>query len=370
MTDPIKAGTEPAYMQIYKAIRDTITEGGLTFGEKIGSKRNLALEWQVSVITIAHAMDLLMEEGYVEARPRSGYYVCYQKEEQFPVGSREDAVFPVEKQTVLDRYEAGADSFSFPMLARTIRRVLTKYGEKILEKAPNQGASELRQSISKYLSRSRGIYVKPEQIVVGAGSEYLYSLIIQMLGRDRLYALEDPSYEKIRKVYEANGAQCEFLPLGKHGIHTDALQQSKASVLHVTPFNSYPSGVTASASRRRSYIRWAEERDVMIIEDDYASEFSPSTKAEDTLFSLSPRNRVIYLNTFTKTISPSIRIGYMVLPEEKLPEFTDRIGFYSCTVPMFDQYILAEFLDSGDFERHINRVRRKMRKNENESGKE
>ena len=358
----LKTDGEPAYMQIYQTLRNAITDGELGYHEKLGSKRNLALELRVSVITVAHAMDLLIEEGYVEARPRSGYFVSYQKEEQFPVGNpvlRPDLKGP---GAVTDRYEAGVDSFSYPMLARTVRRVLSKYGERILEKSPNQGSRELRRSLAEYLARSRGIYVQPEQIVVGAGSEYLYSLIIQMLGRERLYALEDPSYEKIRMVYEANGAACEMLPLGTHGIHTEALQHSHASVLHVTPFNSYPSGVTASASRRRSYIRWAEERDGMIIEDDYASEFSPSTKAEDTLFSLSPKKRVIYLNTFTKTISPSVRIGYMVLPEDKLQRFTDKIGFYSCTVPMFDQYVLAEFLDSGEFERHINRIRRKMRR--------
>ena len=242
-----------------------------------------------------------------------------------------------------------------------MRNVISKYNERILLKSPNQGCLELRQAISEYLSRGKGIYITPDRIIIGSGAEYLYGLIVQLLGRDKIYALEDPSYEKIHSVYKANGAECEFLKLGKNGILSSELNSAKASVLHVTPFRSYPSGVTANASKRNEYIIWAKMRNGYIIEDDFDSEFTVSTKNEDTVFSLDPNRRVIYINTFSKTIAPSMRIGYMVLPEELCGIFEEKIGFYSCTVPVFEQYVLAEFINNGDFERHINRVRRKRR---------
>jgi GntR family transcriptional regulator/MocR family aminotransferase len=253
------------------------------------------------------------------------------------------------------------EQFPFTVLAKTARKVLTEHGEKLLQRSPNSGTMFLREAIAQYLARSRRIIVSPEQIVIGSGSEYLYNLIVQMLGRARTFALEDPSYEKIRLVYEASGVHCEMLPMDREGVKLSALHRTSASVLHVTPFNSYPSGITASASRRAGYIRWASKENRFIIEDDFDSEFSMSAKAEDTLFSLEPQRSVIYMNTFTRTISPAVRVGYMVLPAQLSAALQDTISIYSCTVPVFTQHLLAEVIRSGDFERHINRVRRRRR---------
>ena len=208
--------------------------------------------------------------------------------------------------------------------------------------------------------------VSPSQIVIGSGAEYLYGLIAQFLGNEKIYAVEDPSYEKIHQVYQANGAKCEFLKMGKDGILSSHLQKTSADVLHVTPVRSYPSGVTASASKRNEYIQWAVKGGKTIIEDDFDSEFTLLPKNEDTLFSLESKNSVIYVNTFTKTIAPSMRIGYIVLPENLVDSFQEKMGFYSCTVPVFEQYVLAEFINNGDFERHINRIRRKRRRELNQ----
>ena len=204
--------------------------------------------------------------------------------------------------------------------------------------------------------------VSPAQILIGSGAEYLYGLHIQVLGRHMVYALENPCYEKIRKVYQANQVETDWLTMGKEGIETAELERTMAKVLHVTPFNSYPSGITATASKRAEYLRWAKERQGIIIEDDFDSEFTLLSKPEDTLFSLEPHGTVIYMNSFSKTIAPSIRAGYLVLPENMMPYYEAKIGFYSCTVPVFDQLVLAEFINSGNFERHINRVRRRRRK--------
>ena len=226
---------------------------------------------------------------------------------------------------------------------------------------PNSGCHELKKAISDYLARGKGINVDAKQIIIGSGAEYLYGLLVQFLGREKIFGIENPSYEKILSVYRANGAKCELLNLGKEGILTSDLNKTKATILHVTPFRSFPSGVTASASKRNEYIRWASDRNGIIIEDDFDSEFTVSTKNEDTLFSLESTHSVIYVNTFTQTIAPSMRIGYMVLPEQLVNSFFNKMGFYSCTVPIFEQYVLAEIINNGDFERHINRTRRRLR---------
>jgi len=346
----------PAYMQLYAMLRSDIAGGVYAWGAKLPSKRLLAEECGVSVITVEHAFAILCDEGYIRSQQRSGYYVLYRAGDFV---SMPEHVPTVHRDVCPSGETAG---FPFSVLSRTMRRVLLDYGEQILVKPPNRGCDELREAIAAYLVRSAGITARPEQIVIGSGAEYLYGLIVQMLGKERVFALENPSYEKIRRVYQANGVRCDLLPMGTDGIRSEALEVSAATVLHITPFNSYPSGVTASASKRAEYIRWAERRRGYIVEDNFDSELTVSTKAEDTVFAQAPEGCVIYVNTFSRTIAPSIRAGYMVLPDALLEVFEQRLGFYSCTVPVFEQYVLAMLLDSGDFERHINRVRRMRRK--------
>jgi len=347
---------QSAYLQLYTQIRNDITSGIYKIGDKLPSKRLLAAETGTSVITVEHAYAILCDEGYAEPRQRSGYFVIYRENDCFSVA---DSAQAVTADTLKHRSEG--EDFPFSVFAKTMRKVLTAYGENILIKSPNCGCEQLRKAIASYLARSRGIVVDASQILIGSGAEYMYSLIVQMLGRESIYALESPSYDMIRKVYIANGASCDMLAMGTDGIKTSELEKTKASVLHITPFNSYPSGITATASKRREYIRWAKERDGYIIEDDFDSEFTVSTKSEDTVFSLEPEKTVIYMNTFSKTVAPSMRIGYMVFPKDFPEKIREKISFYSCTVPIFEQYVLAEFINSGDFERHINRIRRKRR---------
>ncbi len=356
-----------AYLQLYEHLRQDITDGVFPYGTKLPSKRLLAEESGVSVITIEHAYAILADEGYIEARPRSGYFAIYRAGD-FLSGNEDRLTSQRHREWTSGHLAPKSPAphaktdFPFSVLARTMRKVLTDYGQDILSPSPNRGCGELRGAIASYLARSHGITVRPEQIIIGSGAEYLYTLIAQLLGKDHIFALEDPSYTKIRKVYEAGGVCCDPLSLGPDGILTSELERTQATILHVTPFNSYPTGITASASKRREYLLWAQRRDGYIIEDNYDSELTVSMKKEDPLFSHSDADCVLYLNTFSKTIAPSIRVGYMLLPESLLDRFEETLGFYSCTVPLFEQYVLAELIDSGDFERHINRVRRARRK--------
>ena len=347
--------SEPNYLKLYRSLRESIVNGDFPYGTRLPSKRTLAADHGVSVVTAEHAYEILADEGYIVARERSGFFVSYRGDEFFPVREAPIAA-PVLQQ------DSGRNEFPFSVLARTMRRTLSLYGEQLLKSSPAFGCQELQTALSEYLARSRGIRVGADQIIIGSGAEYFYGLIVQLLGRNRIFGLESPSYIKIRQVYEAAGVCCEALTLGSDGILTEALSASQASVLHVTPFHSYPSGITASASKRAEYVRWAKERKAFIIEDDYDSEFTLSSKAEDTVFSQSPDGRVIYLNTFSRSVAPSLRAGYMVLPPALLKLFRERLGFYSCSVPVFEQYVLAELIRSGDFERHINRVRRQLRR--------
>ena len=344
---------EPAYLKIYETLRKDIVAGAYACGAKMPSKRALADRFQVSVITAEHAYALLADEGYIQSRQRSGYFVTY----------RLSGGFSAPEQPVhLHREPSGeAVDFPFSVYARTMRRVLAEYGEQILVKSPNLGCRELRQAISGYLLRSRQMHADPERIVIGSGAEYLYGLIVQLLG-NTVYGIEDPSYEKIEQVYGANHAQCRLLPLGRDGVVSSALDATDARVLHITPYRSFPSGVTATAAKKREYLQWAERVDGVIIEDDFESEFTLSMKPEETVFRLDTEGRVIYLNTFSKTVAPAVRVGYMVLPEDLARQFEEKLGFYSCTVPAFEQLVLAEFISSGDFERHLSRIRRKKRR--------
>jgi len=350
-----KSIPDSAYLQLYKQLRDDIVKEIYPFGVKLPSKRTIADELGISTITVEHAYALLCDEGYVEARQRSGFFVIFRTDDGF-VSAAENKHFPT------NHHASASPDFPISVLSKTMRKVLSDYGDTILERTPNKGSDELRNAIKQYLARSRGIFTNTNQIIIGSGSEYLYTLIVELLGRNRKYAIESPSYKKIEQVYLAADVSYEMLPLSSDGIDSASLWDSNADVLHISPYRSYPSGVTATASKRHEYLRWAAKKHRYIVEDDFESEFSVAHKPEETLFSLTQNNNVIYMNTFSKTISPSLRIGYMVLPESLVSVFEEKLGFYSCTVPTYMQYVLAQLISNGDFERHINRVRRKKRK--------
>ena len=353
----IDKNCRPVYMQIYRLIREDIIDGVYPFGTKLPSMRLLCDELSVSTVTVDHAYALLCDEGYAESRERSGFFVIFKKSDGFAATSEAHTVYSIAAQD----YHT-YPGFPFSILAKTMRRVLSDCANVLSERSPGAGCTELREAIKNYLIRNRGMNVESSQIVIGSGAEYLYGLIVALLGRRRIYGIESPSYEKIEQIYNASEVKFELLPLSCDGIDSTALASTRASVIHTTPYRSFPTGVTASANKRHEYIRWSSKNGRIIIEDDFESEFSVSSKPVDTLYSLSDSDNVIYMNSFSKTVSPALRVGYMVLPKRLVGEFEKKLGFYSCTVPTFEQFVLAELINSGDFERHINRVRRSLRK--------
>lgn len=360
------------YYYLYSSIKEDILSGTLKKNEKLPSKRSLAEHLGVSLITVETAYQMLKDEGYIESRERSGYYVTELKLLRKKLNSDTVLEEGHRKQLkLLDvkrNYESLNESkaaiaeekklFPESVYFKTVRSVLTEYAGELLEKSPNEGCAILRNAIAKYLLRYRGIFAQPEQIIIGSGAEHLYNNVVRMFGNHRIYGLENPSYEQIRRVYEGMGAECEMLKMGKVGILSTELENSKADILHVTPFHSYPSGVTATVRKRQEYLEWAKKREAIIVEDDFDSEFFMPGKPIDTLYMLDDSQSVIYMNTFSKSLSPSIRIGYMILPEKYVEVYREKMGDFSCTVPVLDQYVLAEFIDKGHFEQHLNRVRR------------
>ncbi len=348
----------PAYLQLYYYFRDDVKKGVYPYKSKLPSKRTTCAETGLSVITVEHAYDLLIQEGYIEPKERSGYYVVFHPNVGFASYAKTEHVRKTDfNETSLKT----TYNFPFNSIAKAMRKVINDFEEGILERSQNVGCYELRKNISLYLARSRGISAQPNQIIVGAGSEYLYHLISMLLASDNKIAIEDPSYKQIEQVYKSLNIKYVKLKLEHDGINSSQLWSCDANILHVSPYRSFPSGVSASASKKHEYLSWASACGKYVIEDDFESEFSVSKKPEETLFSTTKTDNVIYLNTFSKTVSPALRVGYMVLPIKLMQEFEQKLGFYSCTVPTYIQYVLAELIANGDFERHINRVRRKKR---------
>lgn len=360
------AGGDSLYEYLYKCIKKDISDGTLTPNTKLPSKRALAKNLNISTITVENAYGQLMAEGYIYSRPKRGYFVS----DIIPVIKRSIEKSPdinmpslpvQEKSRLFADFISNRtlyDNFPFSIWAKLMREVMTEHSELLLTNPPAGGILSLRHAIAEHLLQFRGMSVSPQQIIIGAGTEYLYGLIIQLLGRDKVFAVEDPGYKKISQVYESNNVTCRFIPLDKNGISMKMLLKSHADIIHISPSHHYPTGIVTPISRRYELLEWAQENDSRyIIEDDYDCEFRMSGMPIPTLQSIDTNEKVIYMNTFTKSLSSTIRISYMVLPAGLLSAYYEKLGFYSCTVSTFEQLTLYKFMNEGYFEKHINRMR-------------
>ena len=354
----------PLYEHLYRCIRQDILSGALAAGEKLPSRRRLAEHLNVSVMTVEGAYRQLEAEGYLTARPRRGFFVAEVDKRPEPQAAPPLPAAEEETRTWrLDLRSNRVDGRRFPVAtwARLVRQVLSEEREALMAPIPHQGLLELRTAISRDLAQRRGLAVAPEQIVVGAGAEYLYLLLSQLFGREAVFAVEDPGYPKIRQVYRACGITVEPVPLDGEGLDMEALYASKARVAHLSPAHQYPTGLVTTIGRRQALLKWAREREGYLIEDDYDSEFRFSGRPIPALQSIDCGGRVIYMNTFSQTISPAMRVGFMVLPWRLLETYREKLGFYACTVPALEQQVLARFLSGGFYEQHLARMRKEQR---------
>lgn len=357
-------GSDSLYEYLYKQIKQDILTYKLSPDEKLPSKRAFAKHLNVSTITVENAYLQLMAEGYIYSKAKSGYYVSHLSSTN-KKNNPESAFFVSPKPVIPSGFFAdfvtnstSPDTFPFTTWTKLMRETMSDEAKKLMVRSPSTGVYDLRRSIANYLFEFRGMAVNPDQIVIGAGTEYLYGLIIQLLGRNKIYAVEDPGYQKITKIYGANEVACIPIPLDNNGIQVEALDKAGADVLHISPSHHFPTGIVTPISRRYELLSWASKApDRYIIEDDYDSEFRLLGKPIPSLQSIDVLEKVIYMNTFSKTLTSTIRISYMVLPKSLMERYKEEFNFYSCTVSNFEQYTLARFMEKGHFEKHINRMR-------------
>lgn len=411
------------YEYLYRCIRHDIAHGKVEPGQKLPSKRALAKQLGVSLITIEAAYDQLVAEGYIRSRERCGYYACdlapaakieEQGNAQFRTATetsanrrREDRVSnpngpqPIsQNEESLERrtgYRPSDADFAPPLnglaphaqnapsdaplladfthstlattmlpysaWAKAVRRTLSdESAASLAEAASAAGSPELRSAIADHLRQYRGMDVSPDQVVIGAGSQTLYQLLVQLLGRTRRYAVEDPGYPLLTRMYEQQDAQVAHIGLDDSGIDVDALEASGASVAHIMPSHQFPTGIVTTAARRRKLLNWAREGDRYLIEDDYDSEFRMAGRPIPSLFGIDAAERVLYLNSFAKSLGAAFRMAYLVLPPQLAQRFRKQLGFYANTVSPLDQLALARFIEQGHYDRHVNRLRTHARK--------
>lgn len=363
-------GSDSLYEYLYKCIKNDILSHTLTPDYKLPSKRSFAKNLGISTITVENAYEQLIAEGYIYSIPKKGYYVSDIAQISVSIpdshARRTDTGNPPQVSEIcrpdyfadLTSNRTNAENFPFYTWAKLMKDIMADKREALLHPSPSEGVFELRRAISRHLRAFRGMEISPSQIIVGAGTEYLYTLLIQLLGHDNIFAVEDPGYGKIRQIYKSNRAECISIPIDDEGVNITALTESSADILHLSPSHHYPTGIVTPISRRYELLGWALKADRRyIIEDDYDSEFRLLGKPIPSLESIDVSEKVIYMNTFTKTLSPTIRISYMVLPVSLMEKFKKQLNFYSCTVSNFEQYTLAAFIENGYFEKHINRMR-------------
>lgn len=355
-----RKGNESLYEYIYNCIRTDIIEGRLECGEKLPSKRKMALNHNISIITVENAYEQLILEGYIEPVEKRGYFVAAiekSSKTQEKVRTYTNNTQESSDGVLVDFTSNNIAGNLFPSStwAKLVRKNLLM-PDVTLKNAGKTGIYELRKAISKYLFGMRGLDVNPDNIIVGAGTEYLYGLIVQILGRNGMIAVEDPGHLKVSKVYESNGVKLLHIPVDKDGFSVKALGVTRPIAVHISPTHHFPTGVVMPAARRHELIAWAKNSGSVIIEDDYDSEFRFFGKPIPTLKSLDSEN-VIYMNTFSKTLSSAIRIAYMVLPDRLMEIYQRKFSFYSGTVSGIEQYTLADFIEGGYYERHINRMK-------------
>ena len=411
------------YEYLYRCIRHDIAHGKVKPGQKLPSKRTLAKQLGVSLITIEAAYDQLVAEGYIRSRERCGYYACdlapaAKIEEQGNVrfrtatetranrrreghASNPNGPQPIsQNEEHLERrtgYRPSDADFTPPLnslaphaqntpsdaplladfthstlattmlpysaWAKAVRRTLSdESAASLAEAASAAGSPELRSAIADHLRQYRGMNVSPDQVVIGAGSQTLYQLLVQLLGRTRRYAVEDPGYPLLTRMYEQQDAQVAHIGLDDSGIDIDALETSDASVAHIMPSHQFPTGIVTTAARRRELLNWAREGDRYLIEDDYDSEFRMAGRPIPSLFGIDAAERVLYLNSFAKSLGAAFRMAYLVLPPQLAQRFREQLGFYANTVSPLDQLALARFIKQGHYDRHVNRLRTHARK--------
>ncbi|MFJ7725231.1 PLP-dependent aminotransferase family protein [Neobacillus sp. NPDC097160] len=359
---------EPLYIQLYNFFKKEIQTGKIEPGEKLPSKRKLSHHLRISQNTVETAYEQLLAEGYVESVERKGIYVkelnrdLFHHVDDVPKTIKEMKDEGVEYEVDFSHGTVALEHFPFPIWRKlTIQSLYEEESSYFLNGEP-QGELPLREAISKYIYQSRGVRCSADQIIIGAGTQYLISLLTMIIGKDAVYSMEDPGFHRIREAFKDQGVILKPIPLDQDGIDLNHLVESKAKVTYVTPSHQFPKGMVMPITKRMELLKWAEKQGRYIIEDDYDGEFRYKGKPIPSLQGLDINSKVIYLGTFSKSLIPSIRISYMVLPDRLLEKYNQDFTIYKQTVSRLHQHTLWQFMINGHWERHLNKMRTVYRK--------
>lgn len=351
------------YEQIYQYIKNEIVEGKLSSKERLPSTRALAEHLQIARSTVELAYEQLVSEGYIEAKPYKGYFIC-------PIGElyhlkKEQSVkreeIKKENSYLFDLSPNGIEMKAFPFSTwrRISKNVLAEHQKDIFEPGHPKGDFEFRNTICRYIYSFRGVNCEPEQIIIGAGNDYLLVLLGKILGEHQRVAMENPTYKRAYRIFSSDGYEMSTMPIDKNGMSMEHLRNSQANIAYIMPSHQFPTGVVMPIGRRMELLKWAEEAENRyLIEDDYDSEFRYKGKPIQALQAWDKKEKVIYMGTFSKSIAPAIRVSFMVLPKPLLEQYERNAGFLSSTVSRIDQAILNEFIGAGHYERYLNKMRK------------
>ncbi len=362
------------YEGIYQHIVKEIRTGNLKAGEKLPSIRRYAEESGVSHNTVIGAYSLLLSEGYIYSREKSGYYVA-EFESPFPAETtvkREQEVrenVPKAFETDLSANQIDSLHFPYSTLRQLYRETLSGQNISILENPGSfMGEWDLRQSIANYVFKHNDIQCKASQVVIGNGTSYLLQILSSIFGEKPVFIMEKPGFRNTREIVSDSGCEIKDIPVDEEGASVRETRRitnelgDRTTLLHISPSHQFPLGTTMTAPRRASFINWmAEKPSRYIVEDDYDSDFRYNGHPIRSIRSMDNTGRVIYLGTFSRTLTPSLRISYMILPEPLVDSYVRRYEKYPCPVSRIDQKVISLFIDGGYYERHISRMRRLYR---------
>lgn len=356
---------EVLYEQIYQQLKFKIQNGELDKGTRLPSKRRMASDLGVSVNTIDNAYTQLVSEGYIESYERRGFFVCEIRSllqispQLAPHNFITSAAPKLKEQFIVDFSPTDIDLYNFPSVLwrKLLRQCFDVEDRTLLKRPPTQGNENLRRALQDYLYRSRGVNCTTDRIIIGAGTDSLLHLLSELFGGGTI-ALENPLHSNAYRIFSAADYQILPIPLDDKGLDTSYLPTQGATAVYVTPSHQFPMGISMPIGRRTQLLKWASETKSYIIEDDYDSEFRYNSRPIPSLQGMDQSDRVIYLGTFSKSVAPSLRVGYMVLPSSLLSAYNKRMKILGSFVSSFEQRLLNEFIISGQFEKHINRMRK------------
>ncbi|WP_034680243.1 PLP-dependent aminotransferase family protein [Caldalkalibacillus mannanilyticus] len=354
---------KPLYFQIYDYIKEHIITGQVMVGTRLPSIRSLSDHLKVSRNTIESAYQQLISEGYVESKPRSGLYVVEVDQDVLDPHSPSPVLSVRKKQapaqSKIDFRYGNVDQKHFPMKIwrKCVQQRMSLESQELFGYGDPQGEYELRQQIASYLLYSRGVVCTAEQVIIGSGIQHLLSLFTHLVEHKKI-AVENPGYDVVPKIFKGHGYHVIPIPVDDHGIEVAQIEQSETRMVYVTPSHQFPQGVVMPISRRLELLKWAEKSKGLIIEDDYDSEFRYVGKPIPALQGLDKNNRVVYFGSFSKSFLPSLRMGYMVVPESFVHRYLNQYLIFDNPVPSVLQLALAQFMKEGHWMRHIRRMRR------------